>query len=400
MGNRPTYRHYILIMLILVIGSCKKNSNTTTTPNGFIKEFNFSGTASYGAYIEETSDHNLLIIGREGTKPGNLFICKTDLKGNLLWHKSITKDTFTVDYIRAMNNGTYLNSDYNWFSMIDSTGNFLWSVNNSSVPSAYLGSDAIYSNGKYYQGFSNGSANGNASNSFVYVYDNNHKYLTTYYYNDNGFNAGKTNWIDVLGAYPNNSLKILGVKFYHKAWNWTDPWKIFYGTASTTAFTDTVSFEGQKTRYYDNPYYFITTPDSGFVILSTRIDAATNLSSILVLNLDKSLVLKSENTYSYNGFATTPQNVSRCGDGGYLIVGQFKNTLANSNNNGYLLRVDANGNKLWEKTFSPAGSSILYACTELSDGSIAVTGSTTSFGKGKNGNDILLMRLDANGDLK
>ena len=156
-----------------------------------------------------------------------------------------------------MNNGTYLVSNYNWFSLIDSTGNFLWSVDNSSVSSEFLGSDAIYSNGIYYQGFSNGAGGGgNPTNSFVYVYDNNHKFLTTYNYNDNGFNAGKTIWLDVLGTYPNNSLKILGVKLYHKAWQWSDPWKIFYGTASTTALIDTVTFEGQKARYYDNPYFF------------------------------------------------------------------------------------------------------------------------------------------------
>ena len=110
--------------------------------------------------------------------------------------------------------------------------------------------------------------------------------------------------------------------------------------------------------------------------------------------------MKSENTYSYNGFATVPWNASRCRDGGYLIVGQYTNTLANSNNNSYLLKIDANGNKEWEKTFSPAGSSVLRAGVELNDGSIAVTGITTGFGKGKNGNDILLMRLDANGNLK
>ncbi len=401
MGNRLTYCRYIVILLILAISACKKGPNSPETQVGFIKEFNFSENVSYGAYIEQTKDNNLLIIGREGTSPGNLFICKTNLQGNLLWHKSIIKDTFTVDYIRSMNNGTYLSSDYNWFSMIDSSGNFLWSVNNASVPSEYQGSDAIYSNGKYYQAFSNGYSNGgSASNNFVYVYDINHKYLNTYTYNDNGNVSGHTIWLDVIGTYPNGPLKILGQKFCHQAWQWTDPWKLFFGTTSGTALRDTVSVDDNQTRYSDNPLFFITKPDSGFVVIGTRSDHATNLSSILMLNLDKNMALKFEYTYSYNGFATGPQNVSQCKDGGYLITGQYQNTLANSNNNGYLLKIDANGNKEWEKSFSPAGSSVIRAGVELNDGSIAVTGSTTGFAKGKNGNDILLMRLDASGNLK
>jgi len=99
MRNRFIGRHYIIILLVLAFAACKKGTNSTVTSSGFMREFNFAGTASYGAYIEQTKDNNLLIIGREGSNPGNLFICKTDLKGNLLWHKSITKDTLSIDYV-------------------------------------------------------------------------------------------------------------------------------------------------------------------------------------------------------------------------------------------------------------------------------------------------------------
>ncbi len=394
-------RFSYIILFVLLIGGCKKDVNTSGTgSNGFIKEFNFLSQNSGASYLEQTSDHNLLVIGREGNSPGNLFIMKVDLHGNLLWHKSILKDTFSVDYIRSLGDGTYLSSDYNWFSLIDSSGNYLWNVNNGSVPGTYSGSDAVFSNGKYYQGFSNGSASASPTNSFVYAYDKNHNLLGGYSFPDSGFYHGHTIWLNVLGANPDGTLKILGQKYCSPNWNWTDPWKMFFGKTSGIYLKDTVSVGDRQIRYTDNPVNFITTPDQGFVVFGTRTDFATNLASIFIFVLDNNLTLKAQYSFSYNGFATLPHNVSLCHDGGYLISGYYVNTLSNQNDNGYLLRIDKNGNKLWDKTFSTSGSSIFYSAVELNDGSIAVAGTSNSFGKGKNGADILIVKMDANGNLQ
>ncbi len=375
---------------------CQKGTNAPAG-SGFIKDFKLSDYGSYAQYIEQAKDRNLLIIGSED---GHCFVLKTDLNGTILWHKPILNDSLSIDYIRSMHNGTYLCSDYNWFSMIDSSGNFLWQVSNTSIPFGTTGSDAVYSKGKYYQSFSNGHGTGSPSNSFVNVYDINHKYLSKYTYQDTGYYHGKTLWIHIMGANPNGTLQILGQKFCNTNWGWGDPTKVFFGNTSGTSLADTMSVDDQFNRYTDNPVNFITTSDSGFIIFGTRTDFSTNLASILIIVLDKKLSMKAQYTFTYNGFSTIPHNLSICKDGGYLVTGHFINTLSNLNTSGYILSIDKNVNKIWEKSFSPPGSTDFYSGIELNDGNIAVAGTTNGFGHNKNGSEVLVMKLGANGDLK
>lgn len=82
-------------------------------------------------------------------------------------------------------------------------------------------------------------------------------------------------------------------------------------------------------------------------------------------------------------------------DGGYFIAGAT-NSFGAGNFDGYAIKANADGDMLWSKTFGGAGDDRFYDAALTSDGGFILVGWTSSFGIG-NG-DFYLIKLNANGD--
>lgn len=109
------------------------------------------------------------------------------------------------------------------------------------------------------------------------------------------------------------------------------------------------------------------------------------------------------------------QQVIQTSDGGYAIVGYSKsNDIDASNNEGqhdnWILKLDNNGNVLWEKSFGFAGHDHAYSVIETNDGGFFMTGFldiTASEGEGstvrnfRHGiGEFWCHKLDANGNIE
>ncbi len=93
-------------------------------------------------------------------------------------------------------------------------------------------------------------------------------------------------------------------------------------------------------------------------------------------------------------------------DGGYLLAGYTdskgkgsdkKAANAMGGTNGWLVRLDANGNKLWERIYGGAKDDRIEALLHTVDGGYIAVGATRS--KGKGDWDFWVLRLDANANL-
>ena len=96
-------------------------------------------------------------------------------------------------------------------------------------------------------------------------------------------------------------------------------------------------------------------------------------------------------------------------NGGYLLAGyrnvygktetkdKKKKSGAKGGTNGWLVRLDANGNKLWERLFGGAKDDRIEALLHTVDGGYIAVGATRS--KGKGDWDFWVLRLDANANL-
>ena len=86
----------------------------------------------------------------------------------------------------------------------------------------------------------------------------------------------------------------------------------------------------------------------------------------------------------------TASSVQQTNDGGYIIIG---NTWTiNGNEDGWLIRTDSNGNKLWDKVVEGPGKEYFSSGQQTSDGGYIIVGITSTK------NDLWLAKTDANGN--
>jgi len=83
-------------------------------------------------------------------------------------------------------------------------------------------------------------------------------------------------------------------------------------------------------------------------------------------------------------------------DGGYLVVG-YTTSFGSGNRDVYLVRTDGDGNEVWSVTFGGKGDDWAWEAVPAGDGDFIVTGFGNSEGAGAD--DILALRVDADGDL-
>jgi len=101
-------------------------------------------------------------------------------------------------------------------------------------------------------------------------------------------------------------------------------------------------------------------------------------------------------TRSYGGpLEEQTHSLAAADDGGYIIAGR-KCTLSGEDPDVYLLRLDANGDTLWTKTYGGTASDGGCCVQQTHGGEIVIAGWTASFGAG--GYDVWLLKTDAYGD--
>lgn len=88
--------------------------------------------------------------------------------------------------------------------------------------------------------------------------------------------------------------------------------------------------------------------------------------------------------------------VVQTSDGGCVFSGVTRSFGAGQEDI-WLIKTDASGNQLWERTFGGTGSDIAYSLQNTADGGFVVVGFTTSFGAGSR--DVWLIETDGEGNI-
>jgi hypothetical protein len=146
------------------------------------------------------------------------------------------------------------------------------------------------------------------------------------------------------------------------------------------------TFGGSKRDY---AYSITQTKDGGYAVAGWTRSFGHKDKSIIV-KLDKNGNKQWQKTF---GCGVVKKSIIQTKDGGYAVAESF---FGNGSWDMYIVKFDKNGNKIWQKTFGGSDFDQAYSITQTKDGGYALAGETWSFGNGEA--DIYIVKLDKNGN--
>jgi len=152
------------------------------------------------------------------------------------------------------------------------------------------------------------------------------------------------------------------------------------------------SYEGET---YGAFYDIVQADENHVMVTGTTYHAqvATTLGDVLLAKLTMDGDILWEVTYGGDAM-DQGLYIEKTADGGYFILGETE-SMGAGNRDLYLLKTDAQGEFVWERTFGGAGTEWAKDMISLDDGGFLLLGETNSYNADF---DVVVIRLDEDGD--
>lgn len=144
-------------------------------------------------------------------------------------------------------------------------------------------------------------------------------------------------------------------------------------------------------KYYDEALSVSQTLDGGYIVVG--VTKSFDLGDAYVIKLDKDGNKVWEKAFGGKGYEEVT-SFKALSDGGFIVAG-FTESLGSGGSDVYLLRLDKDGNKIWEKAFGGSGNEAAFSIDVTVDGDYILAGWTNSFGAGKT--DFYVLKVDKDG---
>jgi len=376
-----------------------KNGNTRWEKN-YGKEFN-----DYAFYIQETPDRGYIVSGnteyfdkeKKGFLIGILTI-KLDKNGDKISEKIYKmKNSNLSGLVKLTSNGGYTIlgnvttldtiKNYIYILKLDKNGNKIWEKTYGGKGHDFARSFQLTSDGGYIV----------LGASDYYCIDKFDFYIIRL--DENGDKI----WERIFGTKDHenmaNSIQQTSDEGYIFA-GWTSYESIGQGSDIYVVKLDKKGnyiwkkVYGEK-KYDDSASSIQQTSDAGYIVAGCTESYSAGATDIYIMKLDKNGNVMWEKTYG--GEANdTPTSIQQTSDGGYIVAGSTESFGAGGSDF-YIIKLDKNLNKVWEKTYGDKDhSEKANSICEISDGGYIVAGETPYFSHG--GSDFYIIKLDKNGN--
>jgi len=137
------------------------------------------------------------------------------------------------------------------------------------------------------------------------------------------------------------------------------------------------------------------TNDGGYIVAGWTASYGVEYIDVYILKLDMNGNLLWQKTFGGAG-EDAALSIQQTKDGGYIVAGVTKSFGA-GDFDVYILKLDADGNLVWQKTFGGTDEDVAYSVQQTKDGGYVVAGYTRSFGGSDK--DVYILKIDENGEL-
>ena len=196
----------------------------------------------------------------------------------------------------------------------------------------------------------------------------------------------------LTGSKPNFSFYILKKGAFTATLTLEHPTKgdVTINGAAFTTFFDKIFGSSGNNRFTS----VIQASDGGYVMAGNTERKGVSNSNIWVIKLDSNGDKVWEKTFGGSD-DDVANSIVQTKDGGYAVAG-YTSSKGAGDIDVWVLKLDGNGTKVWDKTFGGANADAANSIVQTSDDGYAVAGYTSS--KGAGDDDIWVIKLDSNGD--
>lgn len=144
---------------------------------------------------------------------------------------------------------------------------------------------------------------------------------------------------------------------------------------------------------YDVAYSIEETADGGFILAGGK-ELSGRLSDVCVIRLNAGGTLLWEKTFGGTEWDVA-HSVRQTSDGGYIVAG-YTESSGNGLSDFFILKLDGNGNEEWRRTYGGSDYDEAYSVRQTSDGGYVIAGFTEFFENGES--DFCILRIDSSGN--
>ena len=155
----------------------------------------------------------------------------------------------------------------------------------------------------------------------------------------------------------------------------------------------------QKTyggKYWDEAHAVALAPNGDVIVAGWTRSFGAGKRDVWVLRLDANGNVKWQKTYGGSDWDVA--NAVAIAPNGDVIVAGYTDSFGAGGRDAWVLRLDGEGNVKWQKTYGGSDWDEADAVALAPNGDVIVAGWTDSFGAGKS--DVWVLRLDENGNVK
>jgi hypothetical protein len=156
-----------------------------------------------------------------------------------------------------------------------------------------------------------------------------------------------------------------------------------------TLWTKTYGGAGQ-----DYGWSLQQTTDGGYIIASQTGSFGTGVDDFYLIKI----TANGDTLWTKTFGGTTDDGgwtVRQTSDGGYIVAG-YTASFGAGGYDVYLIKTDVTGELVWAKTYGGSGNDVAETVQQTTDGGYIISGGTYSFGSG--GEDVYLIKTNSNGD--